>query len=205
MVLLSEYKKKRDADTKKANFKTLGNNGATADNRDDQTKYLTGISRSQGHGTGRHRLRQLRYTAQCCGGRKEAWLLSQGRVVAGDHHADYGYQGRKRPADVQCDGDALVSGKNHDAFGASVHAWSATDHCRSRYGPSIDRKAGLRRDGVSWQVSIWTLCGTKFTCTTSATLARSCWGWASSLWAPCQIFHSSLQTFKSLLRTCRMR
>jgi hypothetical protein len=45
---LSEYKKKRDADKKKrdaektkANFKTLGNNGATADNRDGQAAYLT--------------------------------------------------------------------------------------------------------------------------------------------------------------------
>jgi hypothetical protein len=41
MVLLSEYKKKRDADKKEANFKTLGNNGATSDNRDGQTAYLT--------------------------------------------------------------------------------------------------------------------------------------------------------------------
>jgi hypothetical protein len=41
MVLLSEYKKKRDADKKKANFKTLGNNGATSKNRDGQTAYLT--------------------------------------------------------------------------------------------------------------------------------------------------------------------
>jgi hypothetical protein len=41
MVLLSEYKKKRDADKKKANFKSLGNNGATSDNRDGQTAYLT--------------------------------------------------------------------------------------------------------------------------------------------------------------------
>jgi hypothetical protein len=41
MVLLSEYKKKRDADKKKANFKTLGNNRATNDNRDGQTAYLT--------------------------------------------------------------------------------------------------------------------------------------------------------------------
>jgi hypothetical protein len=38
---MSEYKKKRDADKKKANFKTLGNNGATSDNRDGQTAYLT--------------------------------------------------------------------------------------------------------------------------------------------------------------------
>jgi hypothetical protein len=41
IVLLSEYKKKRDAEKKKANFKTLGNNRATADNRDGQTVYLT--------------------------------------------------------------------------------------------------------------------------------------------------------------------
>jgi hypothetical protein len=41
IVLLSEYKKKRDADKKKANFKNLGSNGATADNRDGQTAYLT--------------------------------------------------------------------------------------------------------------------------------------------------------------------
>jgi hypothetical protein len=41
IVLFSEYKKKRDADKKKANFKTLGNNGVTADNRDGQTAYLT--------------------------------------------------------------------------------------------------------------------------------------------------------------------
>jgi hypothetical protein len=41
MVLLSEYKKKRDADKKKANLKTLGHNGSTSENRDGQTAYLT--------------------------------------------------------------------------------------------------------------------------------------------------------------------
>jgi hypothetical protein len=41
IVLLSEYKKKGDTDNKKANFKTLGNNGSTADDRDGQTAYLT--------------------------------------------------------------------------------------------------------------------------------------------------------------------
>jgi hypothetical protein len=40
-VLLSEYENTRDADKKKANFKTLGNNGATADNIHGQTAYLT--------------------------------------------------------------------------------------------------------------------------------------------------------------------
>jgi hypothetical protein len=41
MALLSEYKKTRDADKKKANFKTLGNNGATSEIRHGQTAYLT--------------------------------------------------------------------------------------------------------------------------------------------------------------------
>jgi hypothetical protein len=40
MVLLSEYKKEGIAEKKKAKFKTLGNNGATSDNRDGQTAYL---------------------------------------------------------------------------------------------------------------------------------------------------------------------
>jgi hypothetical protein len=38
---LSEYKNKRDADKKKAILKTLGNNEATADNRDGKTAFLT--------------------------------------------------------------------------------------------------------------------------------------------------------------------
>jgi hypothetical protein len=38
---LSEYKKKIYADKKKANFKTLGKNRATDDNRYFQTAYLT--------------------------------------------------------------------------------------------------------------------------------------------------------------------
>jgi hypothetical protein len=41
MALLSECKKKRDADKKKANSKTLGNNRATSEIRDGQTAYLT--------------------------------------------------------------------------------------------------------------------------------------------------------------------
>jgi hypothetical protein len=40
MALFSEYKKKRDADKKKENFKILGNNRATDDNRNGQTAYL---------------------------------------------------------------------------------------------------------------------------------------------------------------------
>jgi hypothetical protein len=40
VIRLSEYKKKRDVDKRKANFKTLGNNGAISDNRGGQTAYL---------------------------------------------------------------------------------------------------------------------------------------------------------------------
>jgi hypothetical protein len=40
MVLLFEFKKKRDANKKKANFKTLSDNRATSDNRVGQTAYL---------------------------------------------------------------------------------------------------------------------------------------------------------------------
>jgi hypothetical protein len=42
MVLLSEYRRTKDADKMMANFKTWGNNrAATTDNRDGQTAYLT--------------------------------------------------------------------------------------------------------------------------------------------------------------------
>jgi hypothetical protein len=41
IVLLSKYKRNKDADMKKANFKTLGNNRTTSENRDGQTAYLT--------------------------------------------------------------------------------------------------------------------------------------------------------------------
>jgi hypothetical protein len=38
---LSEYKKKRDADKTKANFKSLGNDGDSAEKRNAKTAYLT--------------------------------------------------------------------------------------------------------------------------------------------------------------------
>jgi hypothetical protein len=61
IVLLSEYKKKRNADKKKATLKTLANNRATSDNRDGLPHG--GESQSKGHGIGRHRLLLLHYTA----------------------------------------------------------------------------------------------------------------------------------------------
>jgi hypothetical protein len=68
---LSEYKK-RDADKKKANLITLGNNRATNDNRDCQTAYLTAENLGVKVKVLADRLRLLRYIAQCCGGHKEA-------------------------------------------------------------------------------------------------------------------------------------
>jgi hypothetical protein len=47
MALLSEYKKKRDADKKKANFKTLGNNGATSETRPRISRQRISESRSR--------------------------------------------------------------------------------------------------------------------------------------------------------------
>jgi hypothetical protein len=41
IVLFLGYKKKRDTDKKKANFKNLSNNRATTENRDGQNAYLT--------------------------------------------------------------------------------------------------------------------------------------------------------------------
>jgi hypothetical protein len=41
----------------------------------------------------------------------------------------------------------------------------------------------------------------KYTCKTSAALARSYQRWDSSRWVPCQSFYSSPRTFQSLLRT----
>jgi hypothetical protein len=63
---------------------------------------------------------------------------------------------------VQRPRDAHVSGENHYAIGASVHAWSATDHCRRRYGPSVDRKASLGRDRFRGKPASGLCTGQKF-------------------------------------------
>jgi hypothetical protein len=47
-------------------------------------------------------------------------LPSQGRSVAGAHHAEHGYHERKRQAELQCDGEAQVSGDDHHAVGACM-------------------------------------------------------------------------------------
>jgi hypothetical protein len=147
IVLLSEYKKKRDADKKKANFKTLDNNRATTENRDGQTAYLTAenlrvkVTVLADTGSGFSYIpRSAVEDARKRGFPLKVEVLPEPIMLTWN-------QGRRRQADVQCDGDAHVGGDNHYVVGASVHSWSATDHCRRRCEPSIDLKAGLRRDG----------------------------------------------------------
>jgi hypothetical protein len=70
-------------------------------------------------------IQQLSYTAQFCGEREEAWLPSQGGGVAGAHHAERGYQRRKRKKEcavVQCERETNVSGDDHHSVRASIHA-----------------------------------------------------------------------------------
>jgi hypothetical protein len=148
IVLLSENKKKRDADKKEANFKTLGNSGATANYRDGQTAYLT------------------------------AENLGVKVTVLADKCSDYSAIPRSAVEDARKRGFplkaevlpelimlnmAIRSEIDKQTCSATEMLMSAvtittpsgplcmrgvaTDHCRRRYEPSIDRKASLRRDG----------------------------------------------------------
>jgi hypothetical protein len=135
----------------------------------------------------------------------KAWLPSQERGVAGAHHDKHGYQGRKRQTEVQCSRYAHVIGDDHHSVGSSVHAWSAPDRCRRRNRPSIDRKAGLRRDGFRRELAFALNTG-------KIPPARLQLHWRGAIGdgqaasgRPVKSFSSSPQTFQSLLRTCRMR
>jgi hypothetical protein len=51
--------------------------------------------------------------------------------------------GEKYQTEVQYERDAHFSGDDHQSVGVShacteVHAWSATENCRTRNGPSVD-------------------------------------------------------------------
>jgi hypothetical protein len=122
IFLLPEYKKERDCDKTKANFKNLGNNETTTDNRDVQTAFLTAWHLEVKVTVLADAGSDYSYIPQCCGGQKEALIPSQVRGVAGAHHAEHGYQGRKRQAEVQYDVDAYVRDDYRHAVGASVHA-----------------------------------------------------------------------------------
>jgi hypothetical protein len=147
---MSEYKKKRHADKKKANFKTLGKNGATADKRDGQTAYLTaenlGVKVTVLANTGSD-YSAIPRTA-VVDARKRGFPLKV--EVFPELIMLKWISGAQGQAEVQRKRDSHVSGDHHYAVRASVYAWSATDHYRRRYGPSVYRKAGLRRDGFCW-------------------------------------------------------
>jgi hypothetical protein len=175
IVLLSEYKKNRDADKKKANFKTLGNNGATADNRDGQTAHLTaenlGVKVTVLEDTGSHYLAIPRRAVKDV--RMRGFSLKV-EVLPEPIMLNMAVRGESDKQKCSAREMLIFSGDNHYAVGASVHVWSAIDHCRRRYGPFDGRKAGLRRNVIHGKsASGLTLCGTNYTCTTSATLARS--------------------------------
>jgi hypothetical protein len=143
IVLLSDYKKKKDADKKKANFKTLGNNRATDDNRDGQTAYLT----EENLGV------KVAIMADTC----SDYSAIPRSAVEDARKRGFPFKVEVLPEPIMlnmairgesdkqtCSAKEMLSGDNHYAVGASVRAWSATDHCRRRYEPSVDRKAGLR-------------------------------------------------------------
>jgi hypothetical protein len=198
MALLSKYKKKRDADKKKANFKTLGKNGTTTDKRDDQTAYLT---------------------AEDLGVKVTVLVDTAFDYSAIPSSAVEDKRKRGFPRNVEVLPEPIM-------LNMAIRGESDKQKCRTTemlmsavtittplgplcmHGlrqiiveedmdhpligrPALDEKSFVESHHLD-------------TCTNSATLASSYWRWASSRWAPCQSFYSSLQTFQSLLRTCRM-
>jgi hypothetical protein len=204
MVLLSAYKKERDADKKKANFKTLGNNGATSENRDGQTAYLTaenlGVKVTVLADTGSYNSAILRSAVEDA---RKRGLPLKVEVLPEPIMLNMAIRGE---SDKQtCSATEMLmsamiittpSGPLCMRGVRQIIVEEDMDH------PLIGRPSWTR--WVSWQVSIWTLYGTNSTCKTSATLARSYWILESSLWAPCQSFYLCPRTFQSLLRTYRM-
>jgi hypothetical protein len=204
IVLLSEYKKKIDADKKKADFKTLGNNRATTENRDGQTAYLMAenlrVKVTVLADTGSDYSAILRSAVEDA--RKRGFPLKV-EVLPEPIMLNMAIRGE---SDKQkCSANEMLmsavtittpSGTLCIRGVRQIIVEEDVDH------PLFERPVLAR--WVSWQVSICTLCGTNSTCTTSATLARRYWRCASNLWAPRQSFYSCPRTFQSLLRTCRM-
>jgi hypothetical protein len=145
---LSEYKKKRDADKKKANFKTLGNNRATDDNRDGQTACLTaenlGVKVTVLADTGSDYSAIPRSAVEDA--RKRGFPL---KVEVLPESIMLNMAIRDEGDKQTCSATEMLMSlvKITTPSGASVHTWGAADHCRRRYGPSVDRKAGFGLDG----------------------------------------------------------
>jgi hypothetical protein len=194
---LSEYKKKRDFDKEKANFKTLGNNGATSENRDGQTAFLT------------------------------AENLEVKVTVLADTGSDYSAVQRSAVEDARKRGFPLnvemlpepielnmaIRGESDKQTCSAKEILMSAVTITTPSGPLYmrgvrqiiveeDMDHPLMRRQVLGEMGtvasqIWTLYGKKSTCTTSATMTRSYCKRPSSLWTPCQSFHSSLRTLQS--------
>jgi hypothetical protein len=188
-ILLSEYKKKRDADKKKANFKTLDNNGATADNRDRQTAYLTaenlGVKVAELADTGSDYFAIPRSAVEDA--RRSGFPLKV-EVVPEPIILNMAIRGESDKQKCSAQEMLMSAVTITTPLGPlwmrgvpQIIVEEDMDH------PLIERPALV--EIVLWQVSIWTLCGTNSTCTNSATLARSYWLWEGSLWAPCRSFY----------------
>jgi hypothetical protein len=158
IVLLSEYKKKRDADKKKANLKTLASNGAMADNRKGQNAYLTAENL------------EVKVTVLANTGSDYSAIPSS--VVEDARKRGFPLKVEVLPVPIML--NIAIRGESETQKGgttemrmsavmittlswAPVHACSAKDHCRRRNGSSIDWKTSLRRDGFRGE-SISGLC-----------------------------------------------
>jgi hypothetical protein len=145
--MLAEYKKKREADKKKENLKTLGRKEATANSRDGKTAFFTaeslGVKVTVLADTGYEYSAIPRSFFEDA--RKRGFPL-KAEVLPEPIMLKMGIRGRRRQTEVQCDGDAHVCCEFHHSVETSVHAWSTTDHCRRRNGSSIDWKTSCRRD-----------------------------------------------------------
>jgi hypothetical protein len=178
---LSEYKKRRDADKKRANFKTLGNNRATTDKRDGQTAYLTAENL------------ELKITVLSDTGSDYSAITCS--AVEDARKRDFPLKVEVLPEPImlimairgeidkqKCSAKEMLmsavtittpSGPLCMRGVRQITVEEDTDH------PLIGRPV-LEELGFV-EVSIWTLSRTNSTCKTSATLARSYWIWTSSL------------------------
>jgi hypothetical protein len=204
MALLSEYKKRRDADKKKANFKTLGNNGATSEIRDDQTAYLTaenlGVKVTVLADTGCYYSAIPRSAVEDARNRgfplkvevlPEPIMLNMAIRGEGDMQTCSATEMLMSAVTITTPSGPLCMREVRQ-----IIVEEDIDH------PLIGRPVLDEMGFVASQHL--DLCGINSTCMTSATLARSYWRWASSLLAPCHSFYSCQRTFQTVLRTCRM-
>jgi hypothetical protein len=204
MVLLSEYKKKRDADKKKANFKILSNNGATSENRGGQTAYLTAENLG------------LKVTVLADTGSDFSAIPHS--VVEGARKCGFPLKVEVLPEPIML--NMSIRGES------DKHTCSATEMLMSAVTITTPSGSlcmrGVRQIIVEEDMD-HPLIGRpvldemgfvashhldsvrdKFHLHDFSHIGEELLKRASSLWAPCQSFYSCPRTFQSFLRTCRM-